>query len=500
MSLSKVPTTYVDLLTPTSAGPAPSLSIAEIASTNGSFDILVAALDAAGLTQTFLDPGDFTVFAPTDAAFTELAENTFGINVGGLTETQIATQLVTTLGVATLTDVLTYHVRPGSATLQELQQEGTISTLLAGSGFDVSGNTLVDLDPDVENPGFVDGLTDIAATNGVIQVIDRVLLPIDVAETTVRPTIADVATSNTAFEALTAALVATGLDAVVADRDADFTVFAPTDDAFRDFATTLGLDVSAVSDAGLAAELVTAVGADLVTDVLLYHVSAGSQMKADLQSARIVDTAFEGAQLGIKGNQLIDLDPEIVNARLITGLTDIETANGTIQAIDKVLVPLDLAPSTDMTVTGSSRSDTIFGGGANDMLSGRDRADVINAGAGNDVLKGGNGNDVLIGGDGNDRSNGGSGRDVLVDGAGNDAFWGRGGADAFDFRAMEGHNVVRDFSSEDTLVFSLADFTDEAAVLAAVEVRTAGIRIENDDGGVLLRDVTTLTVDDFILA
>ncbi|MEO1469660.1 MAG: fasciclin domain-containing protein, partial [Pseudomonadota bacterium] len=161
---------------------APTLSIAEIASGNDSFDILVAALDAAGLVQTFLDPGDFTVFAPTDDAFRTLATETLGLDITGLDDAAVAGALVGALDTQTLTNVLLYHVRPGAASVAELQDAGSTDTLLAGASLGVAGDVLVDLDPGVKNPAFIDGLTDIAATNGTIQAIDRVLLPIDLAE------------------------------------------------------------------------------------------------------------------------------------------------------------------------------------------------------------------------------------------------------------------------------------------------------------------------------
>lgn len=497
--------------------PEPTLSIGEIAAANENFDILEAALSAAGLSQTFLDPGDYTVFAPTDAAFIELASNTLGLDVAGKSETEIATMLVDTLGVATLTDVLKYHVQASSSDVAELQSEGTVTTLLTGATFDVSGNLLIDLDPDVENPEFIAGLTDIAATNGTIQAIDRVLLPIDVAEAMLRPTIADVASANASFEVLSAALQATGLDAVVANRDADFTVFAPTDEAFRALADDLGIDVTSLADADIAGALVGALGADLVTDVLLYHVSVGSSSLAELQDERLIETALPGAQLGIDGTEIIDADPQIENANFISGLTDISTANGEIQAIDRVLIPLDLPEVEAQRLIGTRSDDILFGGGANDILFGGRGSDIMVGGAGhdkmfgssgsdtlvggtgNDRLMGSFGNDTLIGGAGDDKQIGGWGRDTLVDGEGNDVMSGGFGADSFDFSALEGDNVVRDFSSRDELIFSIEDFATAQDVLDATSSTHRGLVIETDDASVILRHVYHLEENDFVL-
>ncbi|MEY8829102.1 fasciclin domain-containing protein [Sedimentitalea sp. XS_ASV28] len=470
----------LDKFFPPAPEPKPILSIGEIAAKNDDFDILEAALKAAGLSDTFTAPGDFTVFAPTDAAFVELASNTLGLDVAGMSETEIATMLVETLGVETLTSVLTYHVRAGSAKVSDLQAEGTVTTL-SGATFDVNGTTLVDADPDVENPDFITGLTDIQATNGVIQAIDRVLLPIDVAEAMQRPTIADVAGSNDSFEVLTAALSATGLDAVVDDRDASFTVFAPTDEAFRKLAADLGLDVSSLADAEIAGALVTALGAEQVTDVLLYHLKIGGASVAELQDARLVDTALDGARLGIDGNELVDADPDIANARFIDGLTDITTANGEIQAIDRVLVPLDLGEPNGGFVKGTHKKDVLIGSSGDDIIFGRKGADVI---------LGGEGDDYLIGNRGKDR---------LVDDAGDDRFVGGLGADTFDFTNLSGDNIVRDFFWRDELLLSREDFATEQDVLDAATVTNRGLKIEAGDDSILLQWVHKIDADDFVL-
>lgn len=470
----------LDRFFPPAREPTPTLSIGEIAAANDNFDILEAALGAAGLADTFTGPGDFTVFAPTDAAFIELASNTLGLDVEGKTETEIATLLVETLGVDTLTNVLMYHVRAGSAEVSDLQAEGTVTTLL-GATFDVYGATLVDADPDVENPDFITGLTDIQATNGVIQAIDRVLLPIDVAEAMVRPTIADVASSNDSFEVLTAALEATGLDAVVGDRDASFTVFAPTDDAFRKLAADLNIDVTHLADADIAGALVTALGADLVSDVLLYHVKAGRASVAELQDSGLIDTALDGARLGIDGTELIDADPEIANANFIDGLTDISTANGEIQAIDRVLIPLDLGEPEGGIIKGTHKKDVLIGSGGDDIIFGRKGADII------------------LGGDGDDYLVGNRGKDTLVDDAGDDRFVGGFGADTFDFTNLSGDNIVRDFFWRDELVLSRDDFATQQDVLDAATVTKRGLKIEAGEDSILLQYVHKIDADDFVL-
>ena len=483
--------------------PEPTQSIATIASENGNFDILVAALDVAGLTGTFAGEGDFTVFAPTDAAFTELASKTLGLDVEGKSETEIALMLVDALTVPTLTSVLEYHVKAGSSDIESLQNEGSVTTLLTEPGFatsfTVNGNELGDADPEVEDPEFVEGLTDLRATNGIIQVIDRVLLPIDVAEAMAQPTIEDIASSNDSFEVLSAALAATGLDTVVDDRDADFTVFAPTDDAFRALAADLSIDVTDIEDKDIAGELVTALGADLVADVLLYHVKSGSSSLEELQDARLVDTAFSGAQVGIDGTELVDADPQIENPNLILPLTDIEAANGAIQAIDRVLLPIDVGPVEDLKIKGTKKDDFLQGGAGDDKLFGRKGDDIMVAGEGDDHLFGNLGADKLIGGGGDDKLRGGLGNDHLDGGAGDDDLIGGIGADKFDFTEFDGHDTVRDFRWNDTLILSSDDFETAQAAVDAAEQTKRGVLLETDDGSLFLRGVRHLEEEDILL-
>jgi uncharacterized surface protein with fasciclin (FAS1) repeats len=132
--------------------------IVEVASSNGDFSTLVAAVSAAGLVETLQGDGPFTVFAPTDAAFAALPEGT----VESLLLPENKDQLVS---------ILTYHVVPGSFPASQLVgKRGSLSTAQGGSlsidgrdGVKVNGANVI--------------AADVAASNGVIHVIDTVLLP-----------------------------------------------------------------------------------------------------------------------------------------------------------------------------------------------------------------------------------------------------------------------------------------------------------------------------------
>ncbi|MEO1018310.1 MAG: fasciclin domain-containing protein [Pseudomonadota bacterium] len=333
----------------------------------GDFDILLQALQAAGLADVVAEPdADLTVFAPTDQAFVELARSLGAVVEDGDDAGAFAAivQGLTDLApdgdpIPLLRDVLLYHVSPGAKSAVEIENAQTIETAV-GATIHARDGELVDNDPDIQNPSFVEGATDIEASNGVVQVIDRVLLPIDVPPPP--PTIADIVTASGGefddnsgdFDVLFQALQAAGLTDAVADRSADLTVFAPTDGAFIELANALGADVHTEVDAFQAiVEALTALSPDgdpipILTDVLLYHVVAGGQTVHDLQEAGSVETLL-GANVTIDGMQLEDLDPDVVDPMLVEGATDIETANGVIQAIDRVLLPADLPNSPDLS-------------------------------------------------------------------------------------------------------------------------------------------------------
>lgn len=167
------------------------LTITEIVALSGDgfdnddqdFDILLAALEAADLTDALNDPtADLTVFAPTDEAFIKLAQD---LGYRGIDEAEAFDTIVNTLTVLgdgdpipLLQDILLYHVSPGEKTQAEL--DGEIETLLTDASFTVQGQQLLDNEPDLLDPSFEDSLADVDALNGIIQGIDRVLIPLDI--------------------------------------------------------------------------------------------------------------------------------------------------------------------------------------------------------------------------------------------------------------------------------------------------------------------------------
>lgn len=330
------------------------------------FDILLNALQTANLVGALdADDANLTVFAPTDAAFIALAQD-FGFegnDEAGAFDAIVAA--LTDLGggdpVPLLTDVLLYHVSPEARSLQEIQSLPTVNTLLSGATLTPNGNSLIDNEPDLLDPSFIPSLTDVDAGNGIIQGIDRVLIPLDIpGNEQPTPTIAGiVAQSGSGFDSnsqdfdiLLTALQTAGLVDALDDAAADLTVFAPTDAAFIALAQDLGFD--GTDEAGAFDAIATALTElgngdpiPLLTDILLYHVSPGARNQEQLISDGTVTTLLADASFTVEGNRLIDNEPDLTDPRFDATLTDIQAANGTIQGIDRVLIPLDI-PGNDI--------------------------------------------------------------------------------------------------------------------------------------------------------
>lgn len=295
--------------------------IVDVANKNGSFKTLEAALEKAGLVGTLQGAGPFTVFAPTDAAFEKLLKE---LNI-------TADQLLSQSG---LKDVLTYHVVAGKVMSTDLTDGMTPDTVL--------GDKLkVDLSNGVMINNSKVTTADVAATNGVIHVIDTVLVPesfkLDAAKPAEPETVVDVALSSEDFSTLVAALQKADLVDTL-KGDGPFTVFAPTNAAFEKLLKDLNIT---------AADLLSQ--PDL-SKVLLYHVVSGNVMSTDLtdgMDAKTINGETVKVALG---------DKVMINNATVT-TPDLKAGNGVVHVIDTVLVPQDFVyqkmdGSTDIPKTG----------------------------------------------------------------------------------------------------------------------------------------------------
>ena len=292
------------VLTPVTI-PEPQGSIVDIALSNPDLTTLVAALQAADLVGTLADEAaTFTVFAPTDDAFAALGEDT------------IATLLSDT---ESLTDVLLYHVVGGAAadSIDATSRYGHVLTMAN------EDEVAVDIR---EGELFVNEarvvIRDIPATNGIIHVIDAVLLPESKAGIAASRTIGDIASADPRLSTLATVLEAAGLVLTLADETATFTVFAPTDAAF----------------AALGEDTILELLGDITTlaDILAYHVIADQTVDANtaisLNGSDVEMLNGDTVSISVEGDVLYINDSAVI-------VSDISAANGVIHIIDTVLSP-----------------------------------------------------------------------------------------------------------------------------------------------------------------
>ncbi|CUH81955.1 Poly(beta-D-mannuronate) C5 epimerase 1 [Tritonibacter multivorans] len=516
----------------------PDPNIVDIAAGSDDFNILVLALQTAGLDGVVRDADDITVFAPTDAAFTQLAVD-LGFDGDITDEGAIFGFIADALaGLATdgdpiplLQNILSYHVSPGSKTAAEVDALDQVATLLEGASFGSEGTELVDNDPDIDNPNIV--IPDIAASNGTLQVIDRVLLPIDVPGTPpadpapAEPTLAGIVAASggvfdedaTDFDILLNAVQAAGLAEALDDPEASLTVFAPTDGAFVGLSQALGFEGD--DEEGAFAFLVEALALlndgdaiGLLQSVLLYHVAPGALDSTAVLGATSIPTLLTGASLGVDGARLVDAEPDVANPNLIA--TDIPASNGIAHVLDGVLLPADLLQSDGSNevdfIIGDDTAEYIRTGHDNDFVDGNGGADKILLGRGNDVgfggdgadyMQGGRGNDTLRGDDGDDKLRGGSGDDLIDGGLGDDNLMGNSGFDTFVFNTGDGHDTIRGFQQgEDLIDLSAMGISDFDLLLENAIVRGSGVQINiSEDQSILVRGPhLDLMETDFILA
>jgi len=286
----------------------------------GIHDSLVAALERADLVTTLSGDGPFTVFAPTDDAFTAAGIDLDSFN----TDDEIAT----------LVDILTYHVLAGAVNSSQVT-DGMTATMLNGDDvtFSVTDGAVMIGDATVTT-------ADVMASNGIIHVIDMVLMPpsdlVDI------PTAAQ---GTGIHDSLVAAVVQAELLTTL-QGEGPFTVFAPTDDAF----TAAGIDLGALD---------TDEGKATLTDILLYHVVSGSVASSALVDGMIA-TAVNGDDLTFTvGEGVMVNDANVIQA-------DVQASNGIIHVIDKVLMPPVPVTEADGDICYNMYTHTIEAGASFD--------------------------------------------------------------------------------------------------------------------------------------
>ena len=274
--------------------PVKDMTIAQYAASDANFSTLVQALSKANLVNVLNGDGNFTVFAPTNEAFSNLF-------------TQLGVTGIADLSAETLTPILLYHVL-GDEKKSTMLSEGYYSTLspaqgsYASMGISLNGGVKINKETTVV-------AADVDVKNGVIHAIDKVLLP---------PTVVDQAISNDSFSILVQAVVKAGLAGTLSGNG-PFTIFAPTNAAFQSLFTKLG--ISGLND----------LTAEQLVPILKYHVVSGNVRSNQLTA---------GSVTTLNGSFNVTLSPSpAINSSSDILATDVQGTNGVIHVIDEVLLP-----------------------------------------------------------------------------------------------------------------------------------------------------------------
>jgi len=285
--------------------PGPTKDIVQIAKETPVLSTLVTAIETAGLGQALSGDGPFTVFAPTNAAFDKLEE--------GVLQTLLDNPTI-------LAQVLQYHVLNGKVMAADVTT-GSVPTLLDGANLNlaVNGTTI-----SINELATVVG-KDVEASNGVVHLIDEVLIPptielpkdniVEIAQAT--PSLSTLVSVLTKFPDLVNAL----------SSDGTYTVFAPDNDAFEALLVAIGQ--TSIDD----------VPESVLRKVLEYHVIAtAAVMSGDLSDGQTAD-ALSGEQItvAINGGDVL-----ISGSKVMT--PDVEASNGVVHIMENVMVPPSIVP------------------------------------------------------------------------------------------------------------------------------------------------------------
>ncbi|MBL7802258.1 MAG: fasciclin domain-containing protein [Saprospiraceae bacterium] len=283
-------------------------NITDLAANTADLSTLVEAVKYAGLEDVLNGntAGKFTVFAPTNAAFSSLLSSLGATKLSDLPSSAVK-------------DILLYHVVAGEV------RAANVTTGYVPSSLNFTGSTFpVSLFANTASGVKINEATvttaDVLADNGVVHIIDKVMVP---------PTVVNHALNNPNFSILVAALTRSdlGVDYVgVLSGTGPFTVFAPTNSAFAALLTELNVaDLNAIDAATL-------------NKVLQYHVVANANVRSGaLTDGQVVPT-FGGQNLTIDldgGAKIIDANNRTSNIVVV----DVQATNGVIHAIDKVILP-----------------------------------------------------------------------------------------------------------------------------------------------------------------
>lgn len=304
--------------------PNPLGTIVETAAASAELTSLVAVLTAADqaegidLIGTLSGTGPFTVFAPTNAAFEDLLAQLDGYN--SISDFDSPEDL------ALLASILTYHVVLGNAVFSKDLSNGQEITTVQGESLTISIQGGVTITDATGVPANVT-TADIANSNGVVHLIDKVLIPQAVLDALAGGdplSIVDLAVGSEILTNLVAALSQAGLVSAL-EGTGPFTVFAPTDAAFETF----------LSDNGFAD--LSEVPTEVLTQVLLNHVVSGKFLSTDLTSGYVSSLSTAGPDGTNLSLYLDTSEGVVINGISEVTLADIEANNGVVHVVNKVI-------------------------------------------------------------------------------------------------------------------------------------------------------------------
>ena len=310
-------------------------NIAELAIATDDLSLLVDALVRvdAGLVEALGGEGPFTVFAPTNAAFVNLLE-VLGDDYNSLSDFDTEEE------IALLVDILKYHVAPGNPAFAENLIDGQqINTLL-------DQKIKIRLDGGVFVEDATDDLAEVVladqeATNGVVHIINKVLLPqaaLDFLASLQTQNIVELAQSVPELSILVEALIQADAGLVEAlSSGGPLTVFAPTNDAFERLFHDLGSDYHGIEDFDTPEEKA------LLAEVLKYHVLTNQKLSSEEIQGHFEVHTLQGEDLGVRRtytNRIVLNDPTIRYIRVIGA--DNEASNGIVHLINRVLIPQEV--------------------------------------------------------------------------------------------------------------------------------------------------------------
>lgn len=311
----------------------PKPNIVELVVETENLSLLEEAVIKANLVETLSADGPFTVFAPTNAAIEELFE-LLGDSFTGFDDFDNFIEL------QILEQILLYHVVPGNITSSDLAS-GTVNTLLPDETLEIiaAGNSFVigdasDVDANILTP-------DQEASNGVVHIIDKILIPQEIQDflDTINPddpdsglpTIRKIVENNEDLDFLREALELTGLLETLGE-DGPFTVFAPTNETITFLFALIGGSIGDLDEFNLESEI------DLLRQVLSYHVVPGIVSSNDLSEGRVATLLpNDGFEVAMENGEFVLIDGLHLPVDLL--ITDIPAANGVIHTIDRVMIP-----------------------------------------------------------------------------------------------------------------------------------------------------------------